>query len=148
MIKFIGEYSAKVDDKGRIVFPSSLKSMPGIGPDLRFVVKKDLYFNCLEMYSYDEWIRQSEEVKSRLNFFRKEHALFWREYMRDRALVEPDEKFGRIFIPKRLLDQIGVKREVLFVGNDHKIEVWAKESYGEERLPGSDYSQLAEKILG
>ncbi len=148
MVKFIGEYTAKIDDKGRVVFPSSLKSMLGAENDQRFVIKKDLFFNCLEMYSYPEWIRQSEEVKSRLNFFKKEHALFWREYMRDRALVEPDEKLGRISIPKRLLDEIGVTKEVLFAGNDHKIEIWAKEHYGEDRLPGSDYSDLAEKILG
>jgi len=100
MVKFIGEYTAKIDDKGRVVFPSSLKSMLDSDSDQKFVIKKDLYFNCLEMYSYTEWIRQSEEVKSRLNFFKKEHALFWREYMRDRALVEPDEKLGRISIPK------------------------------------------------
>ncbi|PKO97333.1 MAG: cell division protein MraZ [Bacteroidetes bacterium HGW-Bacteroidetes-7] len=148
MIKFIGEHTAKIDDKGRVVFPSSLKAMLGGSADLRFVVKKDLYFNCLEMYTYDEWIRQSEEVKSRLNFFKKEHALFWREYMRDRALVEPDEKFGRISIPKRLLSEIGVDKEVLFAGNDHKVEIWAKENYSQDRLPGNDYSELAEKILG
>ncbi|HCT94711.1 MAG: hypothetical protein A2X19_09185 [Bacteroidetes bacterium GWE2_39_28] len=148
MIKFIGEHTAKIDDKGRVVFPSSLKAMLGGSADLRFVVKKDLYFNCLEMYTYEEWIRQSEEVKSRLNFFKKEHALFWREYMRDRALVEPDEKFGRISIPKRLLSEIGVDREVLFAGNDHKVEIWAKENYSQDRLPGNDYSELAEKILG
>ena len=148
MIKFIGEHTAKIDDKGRVVFPSSLKAMLGGSADLRFVVKKDLYFNCLEMYTYEEWIRQSEEVKSRLNFFKKEHALFWREYMRDRALVEPAEKFGRISIPKRLLSEIGVDREVLFAGNDHKVEIWAKENYSQDRLPGNDYSELAEKILG
>lgn len=148
MIKFIGEYSAKVDDKGRVVFPSSLKSMLPPESDQRFVIKKDLFFNCLEMYTYQEWIRESEEVKSRLNFFKKEHALFWREFMRDRALVEPDIKLGRISIPKRLLEEIGVNKEVLFAGNDHKIEIWAKESYKEETLPSSDYSELAQKILG
>lgn len=148
MVKFIGEYTTKIDDKGRVVFPSSLKSMLDSDEDQRFVIKKDLFFNCLEMYTYQEWIRQSEEVKSRLNFFKKEHALFWREYMRDRALVEPDGKLGRISIPKRLLDEIGVRKELLFAGNDHKIEIWAKESYDQERLPGGDYSELAEKILG
>ncbi|MFA7135641.1 MAG: division/cell wall cluster transcriptional repressor MraZ, partial [Bacteroidales bacterium] len=75
-------------------------------------------------------------------------ALFWREFMRDRALVEPDQKLGRISIPKRLLEEIGVNKEVLFAGNDHKIEIWAKESYKEETLPSSDYSELAQKILG
>ncbi len=148
MVKFIGEYTAKIDDKGRVVFPSSLKSMLNSQEDQKFVIKKDLYFNCLEMYTYQEWTRQSEEVKSRLNFFNKEHALFWREYMRDRALVEPDEKLGRINIPKRLLDDIGIQKELVFAGNDHKIEIWAKENYNREKLPGSDYSTLAQKILG
>ncbi len=148
MIKFIGEHTAKIDDKGRVVFPSSLKSLLLPESDQRFVIKKDLFFNCLEMYTYQEWIRESEEVKTRLNFFNKEHAQFWREFMRDRALVEPDQKLGRISIPKRLLEQIGVDKEVLFAGNDHKIEIWAKESYKQEQLPGRDYSELAQKILG
>lgn len=148
MIKFIGEYRATVDDKGRVVFPAPLKSLIHPTGDLRFVIKKDLFFNCLEMYSYQEWVRESEEVKSRLNLFNREHALFWREFMRNRALVEPDEKVGRITIPKRLLEEIGVERELLFVGNDHKIEVWSTENYQKEQLIGDQYSQLAEKILG
>lgn len=116
--------------------------------DQRFVIKKDLFYNCLEMYTYQEWVRQSEEVKSRLNFFKKEHALFWREYMRDRALVEPDEKLGRITIPKRLLEEIGAVKEIIFSGNDHKIEVWAKDSFHKESLAAEEFSKLAENILG
>jgi MraZ protein len=147
MVKFIGEYTVKVDDKGRLILPSSFKSVITNG-DLRFVVKRGLFFNCLEMFTYEEWANESEQVKSRLNFFNREHSQFWREYMRDRALVEPDEKLGRISIPKRLLEQIGVGKEVIFAGNDHKIEIWAKENFQNTKLQESDYIALAEKILG
>lgn len=147
MIKFIGEYTVRVDDKGRLILPSSFKSVVTNG-DLRFVIKRDLFSNCLEMFTYEEWALESERVKSRLNFFNREHAQFWREYMRDRALVEPDEKLGRISIPKRLLEQIGVEKEVVFAGNDHKIEIWAKENYQNTKLQENDYLALAEKILG
>ena len=147
MVKFIGEYTVKLDDKGRLIFPSAFKSAI-TDSDLRFVVKKDLFSNCLEMFTYQEWIRESESVKSRLNFFNREHALFWREYTRDRALVEPAEKLGRISIPKRLLDQIGVTKEVVFAGSDHKIEIWAKENFDNTKLQERDYVALAEKILG
>ncbi|MFA5849641.1 MAG: hypothetical protein WC833_07145 [Bacteroidales bacterium] len=147
MVKFIGEYTVKVDDKGRLILPSSFKSVISVD-DLRLVVKKDLFSNCLEMFTYEEWAKESEKVKSRLNFFNREHSQFWREYMRDRAVVEPDEKLGRISIPKRLLEQIGVEREVVFAGNDHKIEIWAKENFQNTKLPESDYLALAEKILG
>ena len=102
MAKFIGEYSVKIDDKGRMIFPSAFKSVFPADEKLSFVVKKDLYENCLEMYTYKEWEEESNAVKARLNFFNKEHAEFWREYMRDRAFVEPDEKLGRITIPKKL----------------------------------------------
>ncbi len=148
MVKFIGEYNAKVDDKGRLILPSSFKFAISPGGDMRLVIKKDLFSNCLEMYTYDEWTAESEQVKSRLNFFNREHAKFWREYMRERAIVEPDEKLGRISIPKKLLEQIGVEREVTFAGNGHKIEIWAREKFESDKLTDSDYLALAEKILG
>ena len=113
------------------------------GEDLRFVIKKDIFEDCLEMYTYAEWDRQSEEVKSRLDFFNKKHTVFWREYMRNRAVVEPDPKIGRITIPKKLLESIGVNREVVFAGNDFKIEIWAKEKYSETIISGDEFISLA-----
>ena len=123
--------------------PSAFKSVMAAGEDLRFVIKKDIFEDCLEMYTYAEWDRQSEEVKSRLDFFNKKHAVFWREYMRNRAVVEPDPKIGRITIPKKLLESIGVNREVVFAGNDFKIEIWAKEKYAETIISGDEFISLA-----
>ena len=146
MTTFIGEYTVKVDDKGRLVFPSAFKSVMPSGEDLRFVIKKDIFTDCLEMYTFREWERQSEEVKSRLNFFNRKHTLFWREYMRDRAVVEPDPKLGRISIPKKLLEAIGVNKEVVFAGNDFKIEIWAREKYSENVISGEEFMTLAETL--
>lgn len=148
MAKFIGEYCVKIDDKGRLIFPSAFKSVFTPDEKLSFVVKKDLFESCLCVYTYQEWEKESELVKGRLNFFNKEHAMFWREYMRDRAMVEPDEKLGRISIPKKLLSEIGAEREIVFVGNDHKIEIWAKEKYQARQMEQQDFIALAEKILG
>ena len=146
MTTFIGEYIAKADDKGRLVFPSALKSaMPADG-DMRFVLKKDIFEDCLEMYTFEEWERQSSEVKSRLNFFNRKHAAFWREYMRDRAIVEPDGKFGRISIPKKLLEAIGVTKDVVFSGNDYKIEIWAKEKYEASAISDEEFIAIAESL--
>ena len=143
MNTFIGEYTVKIDDKGRMVFPSAFKSrMPADG-DMRFVIKKDIFEDCLEMYTFEEWERQSSEVKSRLNFFNRDHAMFWREYMRDRAIVEPDGKVGRISVPKKLLEAIGVNKEVVFSGNDYKIEIWAREKFEEARISNEQYISLA-----
>lgn len=143
MNTFIGEYTVKIDDKGRMVFPSAFKSLMPADGDMRFVIKKDIFEDCLEMYTFEEWERQSSDVKSRLNFFNRDHAMFWREYMRDRAIVEPDGKVGRISVPKKLLEAIGVNKEVVFSGNDYKIEIWAREKFEEARISNEQYISLA-----
>ena len=146
MVTFIGSYTSKMDDKGRLVFPSPLKNMLPEGSDMRFVVKKDIFSDCLEMYTFEEWARQSEEVRSRLDMFNEDHARFWRAYMRDRDIVEPDAKFGRITISKELLDRIGVTKEVVFSGNDYKIEVWSKEKYEDSKISNEEFIAIAGKL--
>lgn len=147
MVTFIGEYTARLDDKGRLVFPSPLKAALPPGSDMRFVVKKDLFEPCLEMYTFEEWTKQSEQVKNSLDLtFNRTHATFWREYMRDRDIVEPDPKFGRITISRRLLESIGVGKEVVFSGNDFRIEIWAKERFEESRISNEEIVAIAESL--
>lgn len=142
MAEFIGKYAAKVDDKGRVVFPSSFKALLS-SDDMRLVVKKDIFEDCLEMYTYSEWVNQAEAVRNKLNFFNKAHAMFWREYMRDCAVVEPDGKLGRISIPKQLLEAIGIEKEVCFFGVNHKIEIWAADKFEAARISNEEYVSLA-----
>ncbi|MBR3562969.1 MAG: protein mraZ [Bacteroidales bacterium] len=146
MVTFIGEYTSKIDDKGRMVFPAPLKGVLPPGSDMRFVIKKDLFEPCLQMYTMEEWENTSAEVKSKLNFFNRQHAIFWREYMRDRDVVEPDAKLGRITVSRKLLDAIGVTKEVVFSGNDFKIEIWAKEEFEKRRIPNDEYIAIAESL--
>ena len=146
MVTFYGKYTSKLDDKGRLVLPAPLKGVLPEGGDMRFVVRKDIFADCLEMYTYEEWEKQAAEVRSRLNFFNVEHAMFWRAYMRDCVIVEPDAKFGRISISKELLDLIGVTKEVEFVGNGFKIEVWAKEKYEASKISNDEFVTIAGKL--
>ena len=148
MVKFIGEYRAKMDDKGRLVFPSAFKALLPEGKPQLFVIKKDIFEDCLEMYTYEEWERQSEEVKSRLNFFNRAHSTFWREYMRNRAVVEPDPKLGRIAIPKKLSESIGIIKDVVFSGNDHKIEIWPAEKYEMSEISSESFIALSGILSG
>lgn len=148
MAKFIGEYKAKLDDKGRLIFPAAFKSIMGEGADLRFVVKKSLYSPCLEMYTYEQWEQDSDSLRSRLNLYNRDHAAFWREYMRGTAVVEPDSKLGRLSIPKELLAEAGITREAVFSGSNFIIEIWDKAAFESGRMTGDEFVSLAEKILG
>ncbi|MBR3303634.1 MAG: protein mraZ [Bacteroidales bacterium] len=150
MVKFVGEHEAKLDSKGRVVVPAQFKGlvMKELGVDeVSFVIKKDLHANCLNMFTYQQWEIESDNVRSRLNLFRREDAEWFREYMMDRALVTLDQKVGRIIIPKQLLAKIGVDKEIVFYGTDFKIEVWAKENFG-IRMEDERFAALTEKLLG
>lgn len=147
MTAFIGKYSAKIDDKGRIVFPAAFKGLMPAEGDMRFVVKKNLFADCLDMFTFSEWERQSQEMYGKLNvMFNSEHATLWREFMRDSAVVEPDGKLGRISIPSEMLQSIGITKEVVFSGNGYKVEIWAKERYEASAVPRERLLEIAGKL--
>ena len=143
MASFIGQYEAKVDDKGRLVFPAAFKALLPEGELPRLVIKKNIFEDCLEMYTGKEWERQSEELKSKLNFLNKDHAAFWRKYMRDCAEVILDARIGRFAVPRNLLEKIGVTKEVVFSGNDYKIDLWAKEKCADSEISDEVYLKIA-----
>lgn len=146
MVTFIGEHTSKIDDKGRVVFPAPLKNALPAGSDMRFVIKKSIYSDCLDMYTFEEWESQSGKVKDSLDFFNSDHVEFWRQYMRDRDVVEPDARLGRISISRNLLDAIGIDKEVVFFGVDFKIEIWAKEKFEASKLSNKDFIAIARSL--
>lgn len=146
MVTFYGKYPAKVDDKGRLVFPAAIRRDLPSGADMRFVIKKSIYDPCLEMYTFEEWTSQTARICEGLDFFNPDHVTFWREYMRDVDIVEPDAKLGRISINRELLDAIGVTKEVVFFGVGFKLEVWAKDAFEQSRIPSKDYISIAKSL--
>ena len=148
MKTFIGEHIVKIDDKGRVIFPSAFKALFSPNEVISLIVKKDIFEDCLTMCTPEQWEQESQNLKSRLNLFKRDHAMFWREYMRERAQIEPDGKIGRITIPKKLLSSIGAQKELVFAGNDFKIEIWAKEKYEACKMSNDKFINLAEEILG
>lgn len=143
---FIGQYTSKIDDKGRVVFPAPFKNELHVSSDRRFVIKKSLYDNCLEMWPYDEWERESDSIRRSLDFFNPNHIRFWRQYMRGCDIVEPDIKFGRISVSKKLLSAIGVNKEVVFFGINYKLEIWAAEEFESSQVPTDEYVALAKSL--
>ena len=146
MVTFYGKYPARIDDKGRLVLPAAVRRDMPAGGDMRFVIKKSIYDNCLEMYTFDEWTRQTEKIKENLDFFNPDHVIFWREYMRDVDIVEPDSKLGRISISRELLDAISITKEVVFFGVGFKMEVWAREAFEQSRISNESFISIARSL--
>lgn len=149
MTIFIGDYSCKIDAKGRVMLPAAFKKqMPAASQD-KYVVKKDIYEKCLVLYPMDEWERQNQLIRQNINPYNKEHNQFLREFYKDTAEVELDAS-NRFLIPARLLNLVNIDKEndVVLAGQLGKIEIWAKDLYDKTSESISDFGELASKILG
>ena len=124
MATFIGDYPCKVDDKGRIILPAAFKKqMPPAAQD-HFVVRKDIFENCLVLYAMDDWNRQLEKIRKKINPYNREHNMFLRNFFKGTAELVLDSN-NRMLIPKRLMDLIGAEMDVVLAGPDGRIEIWA-----------------------
>ncbi|MDR1227328.1 MAG: division/cell wall cluster transcriptional repressor MraZ [Prevotellaceae bacterium] len=148
MAAFTGEYSCKLDDKGRVPFPAAFRATAtGSDGQARLVAKKDVFDKCLTLMTEAEWEKQMAFIDSRLNPYNKEHQALRRELFRNMAALEPDAA-GRILLSKRLMDLAGISKEVVFAGQGDKIELWAKADYESCGIAAADTAALAERLLG
>ncbi len=147
MATFIGDFTCKVDSKGRVILPAAFKKqMPTAAMD-KFVVKKDIFEQCLVLFPMDEWDRQNSIIRSRINPYNKEHSRFLRGFYKGTAEVVLDAS-NRILIPRRLLELVGIDSEVVLAGQDGKIEIWSRDLYDDHSGEVDNFAFLAEKIMG
>ncbi|MGQ9619644.1 MAG: division/cell wall cluster transcriptional repressor MraZ [Bacteroidales bacterium] len=147
MATFIGDYSCRLDTKGRLIFPAAFKKqMPSDTPD-QFVVRRDIFESCLVLYTIDDWNIQLERIRNRINPYNREHNLFLRNFFKGTAEITLDGS-NRLLIPKRLLDLAGITRDVVLAGQDGRIEIWDANSYEKIKMSPDEFAGLAEKLLG
>ena len=147
MATFIGDYNCKVDVKGRIILPMAFKKqLPADAPD-HFVVRKDIFEDCLVLYPIDEWNIQLKKIRQRINPYNREHNKFLRNFFKGTAELILDNN-NRILIPKRFLDMINADRDVVLAGQDGRIEIWSADIYEKIDMTADDFANLAEKLMG
>lgn len=147
MNTIIGTYECKVDSKGRLMIPSSLKKQ--LAPSLQdgFVLKRSVFQSCLELYPILEWNIMMAKV-NQLNRFNKKNNDFIRRFTAGVKVVEIDN-LGRLLIPKDLVDFASIDKDIVLSSAVNIIEVWDKNLY-EKAISDAegDFSDLAEEVMG
>jgi MraZ protein len=144
---FVGDYTVKADSKGRIAIPSAFRKLMENDEATRFVFRKDIFQDCLVLIPMAEWEVQVEVIRKKLNDYNRSHKKFKAQFFRDTAEVEMD-KTGRVLLPKKLSDMLGLNKEIVLAGMDKVIEVWDKTVYDANQMDEDEFSALAEEILG
>jgi len=147
MAAFIGDFTCKLDAKGRIVLPAPFKKIMVANGSDRFVVRKDLFENCLILTPFNQWESELEKIRAKLNAYKRDHNKFIRAFFKGLAEVSFDSN-GRILIPRKLKNAIGADGEVILVGVDSHIEIWSDKEYDSLDIEPEELGKLAEDILG
>ncbi len=121
---FMGQYQHSIDAKGRLIVPAKFRD--GLGE--HFVVTKGLD-NCLFAYPEAEW-KVFEEKLKQLPLTNTGARKFVRFFFAGAVECELDNQ-GRIMVPTHLREYAGLKKDVVSIGVNNRIEIWNKESWND-----------------
>jgi MraZ protein len=122
-----------------------LKQLKGLESE-GFVANRG-FEKCIALYPNREWKKIAAEING-LNLYVKKNRDFVRYFFRGATEMEIDSS-ERLLIPKSLLEYIGANKELVLFAYFNRIEIWAKELYGNilDDEP-NDFAQLAEEVMG
>lgn len=143
----IGTYECKIDAKGRLMLPASLKKQLATSDEVRFVLKRSVFQPCLELYPMDEWVKVEKKI-SQLNQFNKKNNNFIRMFYAGVKMVELDGQ-GRILVAKDLMAYAQLDKDLVLSSAVNKIEIWDKQAYENSLvMSDEDFADLAEEVMG
>ena len=146
MKTLIGTYECKVDAKGRLMLPTSLKKQLG-SLEEGFVLKRSVFQPCLELFPMSEWSKMMLKI-NKLNRFIKKNNDFIRRFTAGVKMVEIDAT-GRLLIPKDLVFFAQIDKDIVLNSAINIIEIWDKKQY-ENAIENAtdDFADLAEEVMG
>ena len=140
----VGNYTCRLDNKGRLKLPSELLAQLGDDHANTFVLNKG-FEKCLVLYPKAVWERFTAQLKA-IPDFSGAARHFRREFYRDTHRVVKDGA-GRILLSKELLAFAGIDRDVVLECQGDKIEIWQTGSFEDTRMDPTSYAELAEKFF-
>ncbi len=117
---FIGEYTASIDDKGRISIPAKFRTQL----KTKVVVTRGLD-NSLFLYTLDEWKKLAEKLAS-LPISTANTRAFSRLMLAGAMDCDVDKQ-GRIILPGYLKDFAKINKRLVFAGLYNRIEIWSED---------------------
>ena len=114
----IGKYTAKLDDKNRLIVPAKLRQE--LGEDFFVTLGVNCGHRCLTVYKASDWQTLSDNYNT-LPISQKGAATSL--IFMNAVECEPDKQF-RFSLSQFLLSYAGIQKEVMIVGRAGQAEIW------------------------
>lgn len=123
---FYGERTHKINEKGRVSFPSKFRQKID-GPII--ITRGDE--RCLLAYPLEEWEIYDQKLRSIPGSDKIAQAYIRDIYSYAEECIVDNQ--GRINLPEKLIEYAGFHENVVFIGKPGKIELWSPENLEKHR---------------
>ena len=124
MVFFVGEYARQLDERGRFILPAKIREKLS---GTVYITKAPLE-KCLNLYTEEEWESISQKVAALPGSIDTNVSKFTRKFF-SKALTCELDKQGRILLTPTLLEAAGLKKDIVLVGANSKLEIWDAEAW-------------------
>ncbi|HAC31222.1 MAG: division/cell wall cluster transcriptional repressor MraZ [Treponema sp.] len=141
-----GEYRNTLDEKGRILFPSKLRTELFKDSDRNVLIVTQSFDRCLWLYTVDEWKTLSSKIMETASPFNKQNRLVLRSLIAPAQEIELD-KAGRLSVPQSLRDYAGLSKDCVILGINKYMELWDADTYAKYLEENDDSIKDAAEAL-
>ena len=131
MAELLGTHSYSLDPKGRVSLPARFRAAFVDG--CWITVGQD---RCLYVFPRAEWQRRSDEVAS-FPLSDNDGRAYARLFFGASDEVRLDGQ-GRVTIPQRLRESVGIDKDVVVLGVRDRMEIWDRETFERYRVGYQD----------
>jgi MraZ protein len=143
MSGYLGSFLHQIDDKGRLSLPSSFRRENSERP----LVLVHVFPDALTLYPEEAWEAVETRLKEMLRL-QPQARPFVLRVTANAVEVTPD-KAGRILVPQRLQDAVGISGSTLVVGAIDRIELWNPERFAAVTDPAvPDAERFLHQVFG
>ena len=122
---YMGEFTCKIDDKGRFMLPSKFRE---ILQEDEFVITRGLD-NSIDLFPSSEWENIENELRKLKRTDSKHRA--YQRFVLSAATKLTVDKQGRVNLPNSLTEHAKINKNIIVTGMVDKIEIWSEEVWKE-----------------
>ena len=145
MSSIVGVEFCKADSNGRFKLPVALKKQIIAGDDLRFVIRKSIYGQYLELFTYSDFQKEVERLQENLNPYNPNAKRLFRR-LTQANIIELDGN-DRLLIPVEQRTTANIDKDLVVVASGKYMEIWDAKTYNAIDNDDFDYVASAEQLL-
>mgnify|MGYP006140188037 CR=1 FL=1 len=143
MSGFLGSYTHQIDEKDRLSLPASFRRDGGDEP----MVLVHAFPGALTLYPQRTWAEVEARLREQLRQDQRARSFVLR-VTANAVEVAPDKQ-GRILVPRRLQEAVGIAGPTLIVGLIDRIELWSPDRFESATAgPPEEAERLMHQIFG